>query len=259
MGSVDFTTVTEITGYNVTSEQLHRMYTRYRFALDYCERKEVLEVACGTGQGLGFLAKKAKKVVGGDFDENIVKLTRNYYKDRIDIKQIDAHSLPFDNKSFDVVLCYEAIYYLQQPERFIAEASRVLRDRGVLIICTANKDWSGFNPSPYSHQYYSAPELFLLLSEKGFYVKLFADCPAAGTGGIKDALISFIKKVAVKLRLMPKTMKGKEKLKRLFLGKLKPLPPEITDEMSEYTPPVSITADLPNLDYKVLFAVGRKI
>jgi len=32
-------------------------------------------------------------------------------------------------------------------------------------------------------------------------------------------------------------MKGKEFLKRIFMGKLVPLPPEITDGMAEYTPP----------------------
>lgn len=62
----DYTSVTEITGCNVTSEQLQRMYARYRFASELCDDKEVLEVACGSGQGLGYLAKKAKRVVGGD-------------------------------------------------------------------------------------------------------------------------------------------------------------------------------------------------
>ena len=36
---VDFTTVTEITGNNVTSEQIQRMYTRYRFASEFCKDK----------------------------------------------------------------------------------------------------------------------------------------------------------------------------------------------------------------------------
>lgn len=169
---VDYTTVTEITGYNVTSEQLQRMYTRYRFALDFCERQEVLEVACGSGQGLGYLARKAKRVVGGDYDEKIVKCAQDYFKDRIEIRQIDAHNLPFPDKSFDVVILYEAIYYLKEPEQFVSEARRVLRENGILIICTANKDWAGFNPSPYAYRYFSAPELYSLLIEKGFRVEL---------------------------------------------------------------------------------------
>ena len=51
MKKIDFTTVTEITGNNVTSEQIQGMYTRYRFVSEFCKDKDVLEVACGTGLG----------------------------------------------------------------------------------------------------------------------------------------------------------------------------------------------------------------
>jgi hypothetical protein len=55
---------------------------------------------------------------------------------------------------------------------------------------------------------------------------------------------------------MPKTMKGKEFLKRIFMGKLVPLPPEIQDGMAEYTPPIPINYNICNVEYKVLFAIG---
>jgi len=64
---------------------------------------------------------------------------------------------------------------------------------------------------------------------------------------------------------MPKTMKGKEFLKRIFMGKLVPLPPEITDSMAECTPPVSLLSALrspllaPTRNYKVIFAVANKL
>lgn len=63
--------------------------------------------------------------------------------------------------------------------------------------------------------------------------------------------------MAIALHLIPKTMKGKEFLKRVFFGKLIPLPPEITDGMAEYTPPVPILNDRPNYEYKVIYAVAR--
>jgi galactose-1-phosphate uridylyltransferase len=72
----------------------------------------------------------------------------------------------------------------------------------------------------------------------------------------KDKIRSAIKRTAVNLHLMPKTMKGKEFLKRIFMGKLVPLPPEITDGMAEYTPPTPINHNICNVEYKVLFAIG---
>jgi SAM-dependent methyltransferase len=225
----DFTTVTEITGNKVTEEQIERMYTRYRFALDFCENKDVLEIACGSGQGLGLLAKKAHKVVGGDIDENNLKLAIEHYKNRsnIELKILDAHQLQFDNESFDVIILYEAIYYLREPASFVKEAWRVLRKGGVLLVCTANKDCPGFNPSPYSYRYLSAPELFNLLKENGFInIALFGDLLLRNEN-LQGEILSLIKRIAVRLHIIPKTMKGKEFLKRIFFGKLELLPPEI--------------------------------
>ena len=145
----EYGTVTELPGINAHKEQLERLVQRYYFASEFCKDKEVLEVACGGGIGLGYLARTAKKVVGGDIDENILKYPRDYYKKRknIEIKTLDAQKLQFSNNSFDVIIMYEAIYYLPNPEKFIEEARRVLRKNGSLIICTVNKDWEGFNPS----------------------------------------------------------------------------------------------------------------
>ena len=154
----DYSTVTEIPGDKATQEQMDRVFQRYRFAIDFCEDKDVLEVACGAGQALGYLARKARRVVGGDCTEKLLTSAKHYYKDRAELYLLDAHQLPFRDRSFDVVILFEAIYYLAQPQEFVAEAYRVLRGNGVLLIATVNKDWPEFNPSPYSIRYLSVPE-----------------------------------------------------------------------------------------------------
>lgn len=260
MGEIDFSTVTEITGNKVTKEQLNRMYTRYRFAAEFCDGRDVLEVACGTGQGLGLLAKRARRVFGGDVDEKILKTAKDHYENRgsITLKVLDAHKLDFENNSFDVVILYEAIYYLDQPNKFIKEAMRILRNDGVLLICLANKELPDFNPSPYSREYFSAKEIFELLQKNGFKsISLFGDCPVSA-GSAAGGIISLIKRTAVRFNLIPKTMEGKELLKRIFFGKLQPLPQELNEGMSSYTRPVAITPQPDNKYYKVIFAVARK-
>jgi ubiquinone/menaquinone biosynthesis C-methylase UbiE len=254
----DFTIVTETPGIGAPEEQLARLYTRYRFASEYCKDKDVLEAACGAGIGLGYIARRARTVIGGDIDEKNLKFARETYQGRqnVKVKHLDAHSLPFGDRSFDVVILYEAIYYLSEPHTFVREALRVLRNGGALIICSANKEWSGFNPSPYSHQYFSAPELFQLLSTNGFLnVVVYGDCLVKADTA-KDMVVAMVKQVAVALHLIPKTMKGKEWLKRLFMGKLRPLPRELDDSMAVYSRPVEISHEVPNGQYKVLYAVG---
>lgn len=81
----EYVTVTELPGFKAHREQIERLYHRYRFAAEYCKGKEVLEVACGGGIGLGYLGKFATKVVSGDIDEGVLKFTRARYKNRRNI------------------------------------------------------------------------------------------------------------------------------------------------------------------------------
>lgn len=253
---MDYTAVTEATGNRVTRETLSMLYTRYRTAAAFCDGKDVLEVACGSGQGLGYVAAKAGRVIGGDYTEGLLRKAHRHYSGRVSLVQLDAHVLPFRGQSFDVVVLYEAIYYLAQPDQFLNECRRVLRDEGIVLICTVNKEWSDFNPSPFSMRYFAARELGELLAGRGFSVELYGAFPVSG-GSAKDRVVSLLKRAAVVLHLIPKTMKGKEVLKRLFFGRLMLIPPEVTDGMAELCPLVPINGDSVISDYKVLYAVGR--
>ena len=256
--TTDYTTVTEIPGIKASKEQLARLHQRYHFALQFCGDKEVLEVACGAGQGLGYMAQVAKRVVAGDVDEDNLQFARKHYegRDNIELHLLDAHKLPFDDKSFDVVILYEAIYYLAHPEVLLDKCGHIIRKNGLLLICTVNKDWPDFNPSPYSTKYFSAHELYQLLTERFLDVQLYGAFQAT-MDSIGDRITSVAKRTAVALNLMPKTMRSKEILKRIFFGKLVTLPAEIEEGMAEYVEPVPIPCDSPNFQHKVLYAVGR--
>lgn len=252
-----FTTVTEIGGSGATPEQLSMLYTRYHIAAELAADKDVLEVACGPGIGLGYLAKRARRVVGGDCDPKLVNIARERYGNVLEVCELNAEQLPFEDGTFDVVLMLEAIYYLPQPEAFVAEAHRVLRAGGTLFICSANRESDGFNPSPFSHQYYSAEELNLLLRQSGFTAGMFGGFPMP-TYGARNRLLGFLKKVAVSLHLIPKTMRGKERIKRLLFGKLSSIPLELTEDFAEYRAPEALDGQVAARGYKVIYAIGQK-
>jgi len=251
----DYSHLTEVTGSKVSREQLERMYNRYAYAAELSEGKDALEVGCGVGQGLGLIASKARRVVGGDYTQSLVDAAKAHYGDRIDIQQFDAQKMPFEDNSFDVVFLYEAIYYVPKAEKFVDECRRVLRPGGKVVICSANKSWSGFCASPHSYTYYSVPELTELLEAKGFKVECRADCPTSDSS-LKSKVFGVIRKMFVKFDLMPKNMKAKEKFKRLVFGKLQDMPAELTADAAKYSPPVRIEKNRPTSDYKVIFAVG---
>lgn len=255
--TTDFTDVTELPGSHATHEQHARLYHRYHTAARYAAGKRVLEVACGAGFGLGYLARTAKSVVGGDYTENLVRVAESHYRGLLSVMCLDAHALPFANDRFDLVLMFEAIYYLAQAEQFIAESRRVLSADGILLIGTVNKDWPEFAPSSHSIRYFSVPELRDMLVRNGFAnLEFFGGFPTTSTS-LKQQIVSLIRRIAVALDLMPKTLAARERFKRIFYGRLTPLKPEVEDGMVELYPLVRISADVPNSGYKILYALAR--
>ncbi len=248
--------VTELSGTDVTQEQVDRISHRYRWAAEYCRDKDVVEVACGTGQGLGYLASKARSVAAGDISQPIVDRARAHYADRYDIGCFDALNMPWENSTRDVVIIFEAIYYLPDFPRFLDECCRVLRPGGVLLIATANKDLSDFNPSPHSQTYYGVVELNSVLGSRGFSASYFGYISVLDVS-IRQRVLRPIKQLAVKLGLMPKTMAGKKLLKKLVFGGLVAMPAEITEEhVHSYVPPEKLLVEKDS-KHKVIYCAAE--
>ena len=256
--TADYTNVTERPGLPVTRQQLDMLYTRYHTASRFCQGKDLLEVGCGPGVGLGYLAKKARTVVAGDIDETLLGEAQERYKGRenIELRVFDAHQLPFDDNAFDIVLLFEAIYYLAQPEKFLEECRRVLRSNGVILICAANNDCPEFVKSPFSIRYYSAPELADLLKKAGFDVELFGVCPL-DAASLKQNLVSIIRRAAAAMHLMPGSLTARALLKRAFYGHLLTLPEEMEEGMAQSYPLEPIPSDSPDSRHKVLYAIAQ--
>ena len=248
----DFSSVTEIAGHMVSKMQIDRIAQRYYWAGEYCKDRDVLEVACGVGQGLGYLASLSQSVQAGDITPSLVKQAREYYGDRIRIIELDAADLPYESNSLDVVILFEAIYYLPSVEKFIEECRRVLRAEGILLLATANCDLFDFNPSPYSIRYYNPPELTEMLAKYNFESKFYGGW-AVESENMKGKIIRVIKKIAVIFNLIPKSMKGKRWLKRLVFGKLVTMPNEIKATEMNYKQPVPIDGTRPDIIHQVLY------
>lgn len=251
--------VTEVPGHKATNAQFSIMRTRYNLARSHSSKEsDVLEIACGSGIGLGYISKNANKVIGGDIDLDLLSYAKKTYEGspEVSVIELDAHKLPFEDNSFDLVIIFEAIYYFPIIQDVLDEVNRVLRKGGKLIISTVNKEWHGFNPSPFSFKYYEHDELKDLLVNKNFIVKTycgFEDLPKSS-----NFVVTSLKRIAVKLNLIPKTMKGKEFLKRVFYGKLKPLPNVLTDDIGELENIELINGAKDLINFKVLYYICEK-
>ena len=117
--------------------------SRYAFAAQFVAGKVVLDVACGSGYGTGYLADKgAERVIGGDISQSALKYANAYFKkENTDFIYLDASKeLPFHDEYFDVLVSMETIEHLLDAENFLAECRRVLKSEGVFICSTMYKE-----------------------------------------------------------------------------------------------------------------------
>lgn len=111
---------------------------RYRFACGFAVGKRVLDIACGEGYGSAALVKcGAAQVIGMDVSSEAVEHARGKYG--IDARLGDAQAIALPSDSVDLVVSFETIEHLPEPELFLDEARRVLAPGGLLIVSTPNR------------------------------------------------------------------------------------------------------------------------
>ncbi len=92
----------------------------------------VLEVGCGTGHWLASL-EGGHHLCGLDLSAGMLHQARQRPV-ALDLVRGRAGLLPFSNASFDLVYCVNALHHFDDRPAFVAEARRLLRDRGALAV-----------------------------------------------------------------------------------------------------------------------------
>lgn len=170
----------------------------------------VLEVGCGAGWGLSLLGDFGP-VAGLDASHANAVTCRDQ---GIPVCQGDAMMLPIRDTSVGLVACLEVIYYLPSLSAFLAEVRRVLVPGGRVVISWPNPRRPAFSPSPGATSYPSPTGLSQELTALGFTVDLFGCFPVSG--GVSSPLVENARRLASTLRLIPRTMEGRSRLKRLL-------------------------------------------
>jgi ubiquinone/menaquinone biosynthesis C-methylase UbiE len=101
----------------------------------------LLEVCCGPGYGAGVAAARGATAVGIDFAHAMVDVARKHFP-HAKFQPGDAEALPFNDASFDAVICAFGMRHLAAPDTAIAEAHRVLVPGGRYAFtdwCTPDK------------------------------------------------------------------------------------------------------------------------
>ncbi len=110
-----------------------RRFYRAVLTTDIPDGCRVLDVGCGTGRLLGLLAERGAVGTGLEVAPEMVAVARRA-NPQMDIRQGTAEDLPFDDGTFDLVVTCLAYHHMDAPERFLAEAARVLVPGGRLVV-----------------------------------------------------------------------------------------------------------------------------
>jgi len=99
-------------------------------------RGDVLEVAVGTGLNVP-LYEPGLELTGVDLSPAMLALARQRAAEagrRVDLREGDAHRLPFDDASFDTVVCTFSLCNIPDLRGALTEMRRVLRPGGRLVL-----------------------------------------------------------------------------------------------------------------------------
>ncbi|MGF6768239.1 SAM-dependent methyltransferase [Paraburkholderia sp. GAS199] len=104
--------------------------------------ESVLEIAAGTGVVTALLSAQLAPeaaLVATDISQSMMNVARKHSAPRVHWQAADAHSLPFKDESFDVIVCQFGVMFFSEKAKAYAEINRVLRRGGRFIFSV----WAG--------------------------------------------------------------------------------------------------------------------
>jgi ubiquinone/menaquinone biosynthesis C-methylase UbiE len=126
------------------------------------EDMAILDVGCGTGAHLALYTRTGCKLYGIDPSPSMIGVAREQLGDRAQLHLGDAADMPYDDGSFDLVLCMLTLHEMAPATRsaVLGEMGRVLRDGGRMLLID-------FHPGPHDWSEAWLPKTIIFLSEVG--------------------------------------------------------------------------------------------
>ncbi len=134
--------------YKNTEQRVQHYVKHLEEYLPEVSKLRILDLGCGAGGVCVSLANRNNRVVGLDLDKKLINLTKinvsdseDYFPPNGGVSEIlsSGTNLPFEDETFDLVICNDVIEHLDEQEELIREIYRVLKIGGYLYLTTPNK------------------------------------------------------------------------------------------------------------------------
>ncbi|MBX9575162.1 MAG: metalloregulator ArsR/SmtB family transcription factor [Caulobacteraceae bacterium] len=98
----------------------------------------MVDLGTGSGRMLTLLGRTAKTAIGLDLSQNMLNIARaNVAKagiDRVELRHGDVFATRLPDRTADLVVMHQVLHYLTDPAAAVAEAARLVRSGGRLLI-----------------------------------------------------------------------------------------------------------------------------
>lgn len=143
----------------------------------------VLDLGCGDGQFLPYLAEHCEQVVGADRSTVALERAGRRHPDARLVAVGEDHRLPLEDNCVERIWCVDTIEHVVDTQTFLSEARRVLKPGGRMLVATpghsprrrmalALRGWDEhFDPFSPHLRFYTAGSLRAALDAIGFEVR----------------------------------------------------------------------------------------
>lgn len=246
-----FARITEDWATPADPQQWELARSRYSLCARLAAGGDLLEVGCGTGFGLEAISPFASRCVGVEIDQ-VNAATAAARARHCTILRGDASRLPFADGTFDCVVALEMIYYVADQQRFLRDARRLLRPGGRVLVTLPNASRPQFSPSPFSTSYPGTGQLRSMMEDAGFAVQIYGGLPTGDLASRHERL----RKLLVALHLIPRTIRGRARLKSLVHRQMSPLHTIDVDPERAFDGLTLLHEDREAAGYAIVVAVG---
>lgn len=103
----------------------------------------LLDVGCGTGPMIELLVSKypEKHYTGADITPKMIEVANAKHLPNTIFQVADSENLPYEENSFDAVICTNSFHHYPNPQKFFDGVHKVLKPGGRLIL----RDYTSFN------------------------------------------------------------------------------------------------------------------
>jgi ArsR family transcriptional regulator len=144
------------------------------FLLRLVPQINIADLGAGEGTISQLLAERAKKVFCIDSSKSMVRLGADLAKKKnlsnLVYKQGDIEEVPLPAKSVDLALMSQSLHHAQRPEKALAEAFRILKPGGQLVVLDLKKHQFEKARELYKDQWlgFGENDLYRMIRESGF-------------------------------------------------------------------------------------------